>query len=432
MSKPALSASRHSSSSSSLSSRPTQPSSRFQLLHDLPASLLSQVCSFLSVYQVVSTLRCTCHVMHGSVTPDCLREAHLAIRGYSLPALAASKPDTRALVSRVRSLSILYKYDRGETGPRTAMLPLQSLQDAPQFLFCFLSSLHIVFELDGKLPFPPSLRQACLLDVMQLLTASPESFSSLRRLHIDDTDEFGAEGVELSFAPLARLPALADFRCSLRTLSPSSCSTLMSALESMQCLTSLDMRHVFNTCSQLLQLLCAESNTPLLLRLKSLILPGHSRKVGHWDELHDTFLCRLSSLPAPPALQQFTGVPTVRHSAAGLLSIFSLPRLTQLDLTGRVRCSELSAFISSFTSAPAPLVSLTMPGLLGELNDGGDDMAATPEDAGAACSAVRRLLSRFTELRHLRCDAHLAREQSLCRTAGRAAGRLAAAARCTA
>ena len=267
--------------------------------------------------------------MHGSVTPDCLREAHLAIRGYSLPALAASKPDTRALVSRVRSLSILYKYDRGETGPRTAMLPLQSLQDAPRFLFCFLSSLHIVFELDGELPFPPSLRQACLRDVMQLLTASPESFSSLRRLHIDDTDEFGAEGVELSFAPLARLPALADFRCSLRSLSSSSCSTLMSALESMQCLTSLDMRHVINACSQLLQLLCADVPPRRCCFASSRsFYPVTIAKSAIGTSCTMPFLCRLSSLPAPPALQQFTGVPTVRHSAAGLLSIFSLPHLT--------------------------------------------------------------------------------------------------------
>ena len=245
---------------------------------------------------------------------------------------------------------------------------------------------------------------------MQLLAASPKSFSSLRRLHIDDRDESIEDGLELTFVPLAQLPALSDCRFSLRSLKPSSSSVLMSAFESMQSLTSLDMRETTNACSQLLELLCAESNTPLLLRLKSLQLsPCNASENGRIDQPHNALLRRLSSLTAPPALQQFTGVPFVRHHAAGLLSVLSLPHLTQLELTGYVRCGELSACGSSFTSASAPLVSLTFPGLLGEPNADGVYLTATPEDAEASCSAVRTLLSRFTELRGLRCDAHLVR-----------------------
>jgi hypothetical protein len=62
------------------------------LLQALPASLLSEVCSFLSVYQVVSTLRSTCHAMQRGATADCLLQSSLGISSRSLPSLVAASP----------------------------------------------------------------------------------------------------------------------------------------------------------------------------------------------------------------------------------------------------------------------------------------------------------------------------------------------------
>jgi hypothetical protein len=90
MPKRALSTSAQLSSSSlsstfSSSSRSKQRRSLFQLLHGLPAALLSEVCAFLSVYQTVCTLRSTCHAMHDGVTADCQLLSHLVITSCSLP-----------------------------------------------------------------------------------------------------------------------------------------------------------------------------------------------------------------------------------------------------------------------------------------------------------------------------------------------------------
>jgi hypothetical protein len=112
---------------------------------------------------------------------------------------------------------------------------------------------------------------------------------------------------------------------------------------------------------QLLPLLCTDAATPLLLRLQSLALPQNWGGINT-DREHDAFLCRLSSLPAPPALQRFTAA-SVTYRAAGLLSIFSLPHLTQLILPGDLRHTVLHSFISRFTSAPAPLFSLVFPSI---------------------------------------------------------------------
>jgi hypothetical protein len=94
----------------------------------------------------------------------------------------------------------------------------------------------------------------------------------------------------------------------------------------------------------------------------------------------------------------------VSYRAAGLLSIFSLPRLTQLDLGryGTVWRRGLSTFSSTFTSPPAPLVSLQLP-CIGR--KAGDDEAA---DAEAVRSETLMLLSRFPTLRRLSCYAEMA------------------------
>ena len=173
MSKRALSPSPHTSSSSSLSSRSKQRRrTRFQLLHALPASLLAEVCSFLSLYQVVSTLRSACYAMHDSVTAQCLLRSHLVIPSRSLAALAASTPGSRALVSRVPSLSILYQLElRDDVTLDMELLPLQELRSplhASRFLFSSLTSLRVVFEDCVGPGSPESLGEACLRNVVQL------------------------------------------------------------------------------------------------------------------------------------------------------------------------------------------------------------------------------------------------------------------------
>ena len=299
--------------------------------------------------------------------------------------------------------------ERTEAGEQYATLPLQELRhrvDASRFLFSSLSSLHFEFGwcqsvIDGR----PQGR-SCLLSILQLLTADASCFSSLRRLGIDDTGWLDGEELELSFMPLARLTALTHCRVCLTGVSAPTCSSLLSALSSLPTLTSLDLGNFVETWPQLLQLLCTDIATPLLLRLKSLVLPSDC-DYGTMHNLHDAFLCRLSSLPAPPALQHFSGVYE-HHFATGLLSVFSLPQLTELNLQGSVWPSELIAFASSFNSAPAPLVSLVLPIMDPEPEDDGDAVAHGPEKAADLIGAVRLLLSRFTALRHLSCDAETA------------------------
>jgi hypothetical protein len=184
----------------------------------------------------------------------------------------------------------------------------------------------------------------------------------------------------------------------------------MSALLSMQSLTTLDLGDCVEQRPQLLPLLCTDAATLLLLRLKWLALPSPLRGEGReLDEPYNAFLCRLSSLPATPALQHFSDGAT-HHAelrAAGLLSIFSLPHLKLLDLRGTIRRSQLSAFIAGFLSAPAPLECLVVPSIQAEPGDGGRDETTITEDAGAVCSAVRLLLSRLATLRSLDCDAEM-------------------------
>ena len=385
--------------------------SRIQLLHGLPASLLSQVCSFLSVYQLVSTLRSTCHQLHSSVTAECLLQSHLFISSRTLPALIAAKPSTRAAVSRVSSLTILYRYDELTDGLEVATLPLQDLRsplDASRFLFSSLSFLQVVLQNLAQ-NYPPLLMQSWLQSVLQLLAARSESFASLRRLSIDD---FGglltAEDLDVSFSPLAGLQALTHCRIDLPTSRASTCASLLSALSSLQSLTALDLSGSMEAWPQLLPLLCSDAATPLLLRLRSLTLPLYHRFDDGDDVLYDAFLCRLSSLPAPPVLQRFMAVPHMTYSAAGLRSIFSLPHLTVLNLEGWVRLEGLAAFISAFTSAPAPLVSLLLPSVDGKREGGGREEAAKNEDAAAVCSAARLLLSRLPGLRRLCCEPEMA------------------------
>ena len=344
------------------------------------------------MYDVVSILRSTCHSLHDSVTSSrpLLCQLNL-ITSCSLPALVASKPSTHALISRVSSLSIVYRHKGGEAGVQNATPRLQALRcpsDASRSLFSSLSSLRAVFKCDGK-ACPAPVGQGCLLQLLQLLAADAASLSSLRRLDIEDHGLATREEFELPFSSLQRLLGLTHCRLLMQTVSTSSCSSLLSALSSMQSVTSLDLGEEADGWPQLLPLLCAEAATPLLLRLKSLALPVRCGTEGSFDELHDAFLRRLSSLPAPPVLQRFSAMP-VSYRAAGLLSVFSLPHLTVLKLEGVVGHRELSDFVSSFTLAESSLVSLDFPSLTGALAES------------------RQLLSRFTTLRCLRCDGEMA------------------------
>ena len=399
-----------SSSSSPSSSR--QLCARFQLLHDLPAPLFAAVCSFLTVYQVVSVLRSTCRAVHDSVLEDCLLHHHLSITDRTLPSLLSSQPSTRALLRRISSLTIYHRWRRGEDTTEQSLMPvlpsaLQAALDASLLQFSSVSSLYInVEEVSQEFaPTPPKLRS--LLSLLQLLAANPQLFSSLRRLHIEDNcDALGRVVVPLPVPELGRLQGLTHCRIRLRNASALSCESLVSALSSMQCLTCLHLGDtIYDVWPELLPLLCADAAIPLLLRLKSLVLPPHSFSEG-LEALYEAFLCRLSSLPASPALQHFSGMH-LRHRAAGLLSLFSLPHLRLLTLPGVVRRSELSAFASSFTCAPAPLVSLELPHIQPEPDDEKDE-AAVAEEAAAVRASARLLLSRLPSLRHLSCDAAMA------------------------
>ena len=407
MSKRARSPSLHLSSASFASSRPQLPHAGFQLLQGLPAFLLSTVCSYLPVYQVVCIVRSTCRAVHSNVMAGCLQRSHLLISSTSLPSLVASRPSTHALISRIESLSLLYLHGVEDESLNMAMLPLAELRsphDASRFLFSSLSSLYVAFDTQSQRRCPKLLGQGCLLSLLLLLAAHSDSFSSLRRLHIDDSSMTVVREVELSFSSLARLQ-LTHCRIQLRQASALSCSSLLQALSSMQSLTFLDLGETLDAWPKLLQLLCAPATIPLLLRLRALVLPPSLMDDDGLDGLHNAFLCRLSSLPAPPALQHFSGVTPVSHRAPGLLSLFSLPHLSQLQLNGHVRRSEFLAFTSRFTAAPAPLVSLVLPSFQFDPGDFGRQGAAVAEDAAAVSSAVRQLLAGLPTLRRLQCEA---------------------------
>ena len=394
----------HSPSSSSSDSEPL--STRFQLLHGLPAPLFAVVCSFLSVHQVVSILRSTCRAVHHSVSEECLQHHHLAITDRTLPSLLASRPSTRALLRRILSLAICHRWCKDDTIPPSAMpvrvSPLQAALDASLLQFSSFSSLYIDVDEFSQTRARTLSKLCSLLSLLQLLAANPNLFSSLRRLHIeDDCDALGRVVVPLPVPELVRLQGLTHFRIQLQNASALSCSSLVSTLSSMPSLTSLHLGDAsYGGWPELLPLLCSDAATPLLLRLQSLVLPGDTENDGRFDEQHDAFLCRLSSLPAPPALQRFSGM-NVKHRAAGLVSLFSLLYLTQLNLEGEVRETELCAFASSSPASPAPLVSLLLPCIEPEPENEGEDEAVLAE--AAVCTAMRPLLSRLTALRCLSC-----------------------------
>ena len=268
----------HSSSSSSSPSR--RLCTRFQLLHDLPAPLFSVVCSFLSVHQVVSILRSTCRAVHDSVLEDCLLHHHLSITDDTLPSLLSSQPSTRALLRRISSLTVHYRWRRGEdTTEQSAMpvqpSPLQAALDASYLQFSSLSYLYInVHEISREGVWTvPKLRS--LLSLLQLLVTNPNLPSSLCRLDIQDyCDDRGEVVVPLPVPELGRLQGLTHCRIGLRIPSALCCPSLVSALSSMQSLTSLHLGDTIDDVwPELLPLLCADAAIPLLLRLKSLVLP---------------------------------------------------------------------------------------------------------------------------------------------------------------
>ena len=371
MSKRVLGLPSHPSSSSSSAPQSKRRRFRFQLLHNLPAALLAELCSFLFVYEVIAVLRSTCHALHDRVTADCLLQSHVSVTSQSLPALAASTASGRAVVHRVPSLSIIYHFDENNTCLESAMLQLQELNQplhASRFLFSSVSSLYVVFDGDEDSDDEHWSnrrlhRQSCLLGLLQLLAVHSDSFSCLRRLHLDHQME-GA--VAVSFHALTRLQGLTHLRLDLRSVSAISCSSLVSALSSLPSLTSLDLANGFADRSHLLPSLCTDAATPLLLRLQSLSLPYSSD--DEYDEedddalakQYDAFLCRLRSLPSPPALERFSAMH-LHLRDAGLLSLFSLPHLTQLHLRGYLPPCELSVVASGSAMFAAPLVSLTLP-----------------------------------------------------------------------
>ena len=289
--------------------------------------------------------------------------------------------------------------------PLNQLRDLRCPVDASRFLFSSLSSLHVCVD---------ELGNQSLLNFLWLLETIPSALHSLRRLHVDDAHGLSEEGdvAELSFSSLSRLQGLTHCRIALMKSSAPSCSSLVSALLSMQSLTFLDLGGSIHAWSQLLPLLCSDAATPLLLRLQTLVLPPHRSNCFFVDVLdapYDAFLCKLSSLPAPPPLKHFQqqdrwGGSTKAYRAAGLLSVFSLPHLTLLNLTGVVGRTEFCAFASSFTSASASLVSLVFPNVQREDDDGDRDEAVKAEDAAAVKKAARLLLSRLTTLQELYCD----------------------------
>ena len=375
---------------SSSSSVPSQQLLRFQLLQKLPTALLSITCSFLTVRELLSILRSTCHALHDRVTASCYCQPRSHIQldtTRSLPALLASPGSSRLLIGRISSLTIVHQCAEGQSGHYLSAPRLRELR----FLFSSLSSLRVVLEdCDHcSAPWPCHQAQSFLDALVQMLGDEAASFSSLRRLDVDDIGLARCDCSWLTFAPLAGL-WLTHCRIRMAQLSAQSSSSLVSALASLQSLTSLDFGKRVEGWAQLLQLLCADAAIPLLLRLKALSLPSDCQ-YRHADRRYDAFLCRLSSLPSPPALQHFSGY-SLRYYAAGLLSLCSLPHLTSLQLKGWLQRSELSAFASSFTFAPAPLVSLAWPQIRTEPGD--------------ECGPMRPLLlSRFTGLRQLVCDA---------------------------
>ena len=396
-----------SSSSSSVRSRHRRP--RFKLLEALPAALFAEVCSFLSVYQVLSTLRSTCLAMDASVQSDCLLQSHLDISSRALIPLSMSSHRTQALVSRIPSLFIVYTWDdKAETALDSVhpLLVLRHPVDESRFLFSSLWSLHAAFRLSGEC-CPRNVAVWCLRQLLQLLAADAASLSCLRRLVIEDDNLITDEACEEPFSALAALSSLTHCSVHLQEASALSCSTLVSAVSSLQYLTSLSLSGRRHAWPGLLSLLCADAAIPLLLRLKTLVLP-YAPGDGNQDELHDAFLCRLSSLPAPAALEHFSGAPNVSYRAAGLLSVFSLPHLMTLGLPGTTRRSQFAAFVSSLRTAPAALDSLLLPNIQSEPDDGAREEAAVQEDAAAVANAARTLLSRFTALRRLCCDGETA------------------------
>ena len=203
--------------------------------------------------------------------------------------------------------------------------------------------------------------------------------------------------VAASFLALTRLQGLTHFRLDLRSVSAISYSSLVSALSSLPSLTSLDFGDDLADWPYLLSMLCEEAAAPLLLRLESLSLPDsfecdEDEEDDASAQQHDAFLCRLSSLPSPPALQRFSAAP-VQLRAAGLLSLLSLPHLRELELRGCLPISEFAVLASSCAVAAAPLVSLQMPWI-----------TPASDEKDAAPSIAQLFLPRFPALRSLDLD----------------------------
>ena len=172
------------------------------------------------------------------------------------------------------SFSTRQEFKRTQITASLALHELRSPLDASRFLFSSVASLYVALEerVDQR-ELLPSRAQSCLLNVLLLLAANPDSFSSLRRLHIRRSKR--ADYGRRSSCPSRRWLGcrLTHLRIDLLRLSTLSCKSLVSALSSLQSLTSLNVRENAASCVELLQCLSAKAATPLLLRLRSLVLP---------------------------------------------------------------------------------------------------------------------------------------------------------------
>ena len=88
--------------------------------------------------------------------------------------------------------------------------------------------------------------------------------------------------IMLPFSSLERLAARTYRRFGVKQPTSFSCSSLVSALSSLQSLTSLDMQNGNARSRAAAAALSADAATPLLLRLKTLRLPRHSDTLTTW------------------------------------------------------------------------------------------------------------------------------------------------------
>ena len=146
----------------------------------------------------------------------------------------------------------------------------------------------------------------------------------------------------------------------------------------------------------LLQLLCSEAATPLLLRLQVLRTGRATTTTTAMPSCSGWARCRLR-----------LRCSACRPCSGSIVQLLCCPssRCRTSQLHGLCRRREFLSFVASFTSAPAPLAALVLFGMTREAGDDERDDATAAEDAEAVRTAARLLLSRFPSLRRLHCSA---------------------------